>query len=153
MASGSHLQLTAADNLIATAGGNADIGAMNNLTLAAGRSASVFAQQDLKLVAGTKDFMAQAQTGQMRLTASQDLKVTSVNGHLVAAGGKSLMLSCEGAYIKLEGGNIELGCPGDITLKCDGHPWEGPASVTPKMPALSRGSVNFTPLADDGHSS
>jgi len=153
LASGDHLQISAKENLIGTSGGNTDLGAMKNVTIAAGKSASVFAQQGVRLISGTEDLVAQAQTGQMLLTASKDLKVTSVNGQLLAAAGKSLMLSCDGAYIKLEGGNIELGCPGDITLKCNGHPWEGPASEAPKLPALSSGDLKYTQIDDNGHSS
>jgi len=153
LASGDHLQISAKENLIGTSGGNTDLGAMKNVTIAAGKSASVFAQQGVRLISGTEDLVAQAQTGQMLLTASKDLKITSVNGQLLAAAGKSLMLSCDGAYIKLEGGNIELGCPGDITLKCNGHPWEGPASEAPKLPALSSGDLKYTQIDDNGHSS
>ena len=117
------------------------------------RKRALAARQGVRLISGTEDLVAQAQTGQMLLTASKDLKVTSVNGQLLAAAGKSLMLGCDGAYIKLEGGNIELGCPGDITLKCNGHPWEGPASEAPKLPALSSGDLKYTQIDDNGHSS
>jgi len=45
LTSGEHLQLSAADNLIAIAGGNADIGVMKRFTVAAGETVSLFAQR------------------------------------------------------------------------------------------------------------
>jgi type VI secretion system secreted protein VgrG len=153
LASGDHLQISAKENLIGTSGGNTDLGAMKNVTIAAGKSASIFAQQGVRVVAAKEDLTAQAQTGQMFLTASQDMELASVNGNLLAAAGKSLTLSCDGAYIKLRGGHIEMGCPGEITFKCNGHPWEGPASVSPKLPALSSGEFTYKPIDDNGHSS
>jgi type VI secretion system secreted protein VgrG len=39
------------------------------------------------------------------------------------------LLSCGRAYIKLSGGNIELGCPGNILLKAANVNQTGPASL------------------------
>ncbi|RAN85544.1 hypothetical protein B5P41_34420, partial [Bacillus sp. SRB_28] len=42
---------------------------------------------------------------------------------------QELSITCGGAYIKLSGGNIELGAPGNILLKCTNAQKMGPASL------------------------
>jgi type VI secretion system secreted protein VgrG len=68
------------------------------------------------------------------------MTLASVDGKFVAMSGGALTLSSQGAYIKLDGGNIELGCPGSITLKTANFTWQGPASLNPSMPALPVGA-------------
>lgn len=78
--------------------------------------------------------------GQMQLASAQDMTFSSVDGRLVATSGGALTLSCQGGYIKLDGGDIELGCPGSIALKTGNFTWQGPASLNPPMPARPVGS-------------
>jgi type VI secretion system secreted protein VgrG len=141
LASGESLQLAAKGNIVATTRTHLDIGAGKYVTIAAGEGASIFAQnQGIKLVAAKADLSAAAHTGQMRLLSAQDMTLASVDGKFVAMSGGALTLSSEGAYIKLDGGNIELGCPGSITLKTANFTWQGPASLNPSMPALPVGA-------------
>ncbi|SFD09718.1 type VI secretion system secreted protein VgrG [Cupriavidus sp. OV038] len=141
LASGESLQLAAKGNIVATTRTHLDIGAGKYVTIAAGEGASIFAQnQGIKLVAAKADLSAAAHTGQMRLLSAQDMTLASVDGKFVAMSGGALTLSSQGAYIKLDGGNIELGCPGSITLKTANFTWQGPASLNPSMPALPVGA-------------
>jgi type VI secretion system secreted protein VgrG len=140
MTSGEHLQLNADQNLIATAGGNADIGVMRSFTLAAGRQVSLFAQaQGMRLVAAKQDVVVQARTGAMELSASKDMHLNSVDGSIVAQSKGALTLTSGGAYIRIDNGNIELGAPGNILLKCGSFNWTGPASLSLPMPAMPIG--------------
>ncbi|EHP37676.1 Rhs element Vgr protein [Cupriavidus basilensis OR16] len=140
LATAESIQLAANGNVIASAGSNLDLGAGKRITIAAGQGASIFAQDNgIKLVAAKADFSAAAHAGQMQLASSKDMILSSVNGKLNAVSAGALTLSSQGAYIKLEGGNIELGCPGSITLKTGNFTWQGPASLNPPMPELPVG--------------
>ncbi|MBR7943614.1 type VI secretion system Vgr family protein [Burkholderia cenocepacia] len=140
LTSGEHLQVNADQNLIATAGGNFDVGIMRNFTVAAGRQVSLFAQaQGVRVVAAKQDVVVQARTGAMALAASKDIHVNSVDGSIVAASRGALTLTSGGAYIKIDGGNIELGCPGDIALKCGNFHWTGPGNLSVPLPAMPIG--------------
>lgn len=65
----------------------------------------------------------------MNVSALQDITVASGQGSVKVNASKELILSCGGAYIKLSGGNIELGCPGNILLKAANVNQTGPASL------------------------
>jgi type VI secretion system secreted protein VgrG len=135
------IQLAANGNVIASARSNLDLGAGNHVTIAAGQGASIFAQdQGIQLVAAKADFSAAAHSGQMKLACSQDMTLSSLDGKLHAISAGALILSSQGAYIKLDGGNIELGCPGSITLKTGNFTWQDPASLNLPLPALPVGA-------------
>ncbi|MDP1412127.1 DUF2345 domain-containing protein, partial [Klebsiella pneumoniae] len=59
----------------------------------------------------------QAQDDALEATAKKDITVTSVEGRVEITAAEELVVNCAGAYIRLSGGNIELGCPGNILLK------------------------------------
>ncbi|KAK42431.1 type VI secretion protein Vgr, partial [Caballeronia jiangsuensis] len=140
LTSGEHLQLNADQNVIATAGGNADIGVMRNFTVAAGRQVSLFAQaQGMRLTAAKQDIVVHARTGGMELSSSKNMHFNSIDGSIVAQSKGALTLTSGGAYIKIEGGNIELGAPGSILLKCGSFNWTGPAGVSLPMPTMPIG--------------
>ncbi|WP_267939951.1 type VI secretion system Vgr family protein [Paraburkholderia sp. HD33-4] len=128
--SGYHLQINASEYLAATAGTSIDFGAMKDVRVAAGNALSLFAQTGgVKLIAGTQDLIAQAQDGQLALSSSKDVTMSSINGKTTIASKQALTLTSGGAYIKIDNGSIELGCPGDITLKSGNFHWEGPANL------------------------
>lgn len=47
------------------------------------------------------------------------------------------------AWLKMEGGNIELGAPGTIEFKASKKEWTGPQSVSPELPELPKTHGNF----------
>lgn len=140
LTSGEHLQLNADRHLFATAGGSFDIGTMQNFTVAAGKQVALFSQtQGMRFIAAKQDVTVQARTGAVGLSALKDMHFKSVEGEIVAASGGALTLTSGGAYIKLDGGNIELGCPGDITLKCGNFNWTGPQNLSVPLPEMPIG--------------
>ncbi|WP_042273104.1 type VI secretion system Vgr family protein, partial [Paraburkholderia heleia] len=151
LTTGGHLHANADQNLIATAGGNYDVGVMHNYTVAAGRQVALFAQAEgMRLVAAKQDIVAQARTGGITLAASKAMQFTSVDGTITAVSKGALTLSSNGAYIKIDSGNIELGCPGDITLKCGNFHWTGPGNLSLPMQAMPIGTCKQCLL--DAHS-
>src|SRR5262249_41394569 len=114
---------------------------MRNLTIAAGRRVSLFAQaQGVEVTAAKQDVVVQARTGAMALSASKDVHINSVDGSITVASRGALTLASGGAYIKIDGGNMELGCLGSITLKSGNFHWTGPASLSAPLAAMPIGT-------------
>lgn len=139
----------------------------NSLTLAAGSNIDSVAQRDTNqtsgrrwlhnvgqhislFVAGVKDKIAlkliaakgkvqiQAQSDAMELTADKDVTVTSCKGKVVIAAKQEILLTSGGGYIRLSGGNIDIHCPGTVSIKGARHELSGPASMPFTPPHLPR---------------
>ncbi|WP_105582701.1 type VI secretion system Vgr family protein [Cronobacter turicensis] len=111
-------------------GKNTDISAGESITLAATKTVSLFAQgEGMQLFAGAGKMDIQAQKGELNAEAQQDITINSAEGKVTINASQELSITCGGAYIKLSGGNIELGAPGNILLKCANAQKMGPASL------------------------
>ncbi|WP_175780316.1 type VI secretion system Vgr family protein [Burkholderia anthina] len=134
LTSGTDLQLTANDNLIATAGGNADFGVMKRFTVAAGELVSLFAQKlGLKLYAARGKVEIQAQSDDMHLMSEKDMRMTSANGRVTIEAKSELFLKCGGSYIRISSTGIEDGTQGNRTLKSAAFSRQGPSSLAESM--------------------
>ncbi|KVG28074.1 type VI secretion system Vgr family protein [Burkholderia diffusa] len=134
LASGTDLQLTANDNLIATAGGNADIGVMKRFTVAAGELVSLFAQKlGMKLFAARGRVEIQAQSDEMHLMSEKDMRMTSANGRVMIEAKTELILRCGGSYIRISSTGIEDGTRGNRTIKSSAFSRQGPSSLGESM--------------------
>ncbi|MCA8089455.1 type VI secretion system tip protein VgrG [Burkholderia anthina] len=132
--SGTDLQLTANDNLIATAGGNADIGVMKRFTVAAGEVVSLFAQKlGMKLFAARGKVEIQAQSDEMYLMSDKDMRMTSANGRVTIEAKSELLLRCGGSYIRISSTGIEDGTQGNRTIKSAAFSRQGPSSLAESM--------------------
>jgi type VI secretion system secreted protein VgrG len=124
------VQHSAGKNVTLTAGGSIDAGAIENVTIAAGQVVSLFANEGgMKLIAAQGNNEIQAQHGNIECTAAENIRVSASNGNVEVSAKDSLTLRCGGAEIKLQGGNIELSCPGDVKLNCITLQKVGPGSV------------------------
>ncbi|EOC0011563.1 type VI secretion system Vgr family protein [Cronobacter turicensis] len=111
-------------------GKNTDISAGESITLAATKTVSLFAQgEGMQLFAGAGKMDIQAQKGELNAEAQQDITINSAEGKVTINASQELSITCGGAYIKLSGGDIELGAPGNILLKCANAQKMGPASL------------------------
>ncbi|WP_024304596.1 type VI secretion system Vgr family protein [Pseudogulbenkiania sp. MAI-1] len=137
----------------------------NSLTLAAGTNIDQVAQRDtnqtsgrrwlhnvgqhislfvsgvkdsvsLKLIAAKGKVQVQAQSGEMELTADKDVAITSCKGKVVISAKQEILLASGGGYIRLSGGNIDIHCPGTVSVKGAEHVVEGPASMHVAAPAM-----------------
>jgi type VI secretion system secreted protein VgrG len=121
-------------------GKNTDISTGQSFTVAASEAVSLFAQAaGMKMYAGAGKVDIQAQADAMNVSALQDITVASGQGSVKVNASKELILSCGGAYIKLSGGNIELGCPGNILLKAVNVNQTGPASLDTPLVTFPKG--------------
>ncbi|WLI76906.1 type VI secretion system tip protein VgrG [Kosakonia sp. H02] len=99
-------------------GDNTDISTGQSFTVAAGGSVSLLANgQGMQMVAAKGLMTVQAQSDALSVSAQKDINIQSAEGKVTVSASQELVLTCGGAWIKLSGGNIELGCPGNILLK------------------------------------
>lgn len=121
-------------------GRNTDISAAQSVTVAASKTVSLFAQSaGMQLFAGQGKVDVQAQGDALNVQALKDVTVTSNSGNVTVSASKELTLVCNGAYIKISGGNIELGCPGNILLKAANVQKMGAANLNLSPQELPKG--------------
>ncbi len=128
--SGQHHNLIAQHHIQAVAG--------KRFNVNAGEGVSLFAHKDgIKHIAHYGKFDIQAQHDSIGIAADQNVKITASQGEIVVAAQKSITLICAGAYIKIGGGKIELGCPGEFMVKAGAHTWGGPGRMSADLPHFS----------------
>ncbi|MDX5630166.1 type VI secretion system Vgr family protein, partial [Brenneria sp. L3-3Z] len=124
-----------------------DISTGKALTASSGEKVSLYAAKSgMKLFAGGGKVSVQAQSDELELTGQRDVSVSSVAGKVLITAGEELTLSCGGGYIRLKGGKIELGCPGNILLKSANVQKMSAASLNvplPNMPLVDGCSEHF----------
>ncbi len=134
--SGKHQDLVAQQNVQITAGEDFNVNAREGISL--------FAHgHGVKLIAHREDVDIQSHRDSIKLAAQKDVRVSASGGEVTIAADKSIMLVCGGGYIKISGGNIELGCPGTFTVKASQHAWTGPSSASREMQKFSEGALEF----------
>ena len=77
----------------------------------------------------------QSQSGMTKLTAAKQVTVASVARSVTVAAKQHVLLTAQGAYLKLEGGNIMLHGPGKISFKATSKELAGPADGSFNAPA------------------
>lgn len=113
------MQLSAGENMMVTAGQNADFSVLKKFTLAVGDILSLFAHKlGIKMYASEGKVDIQAQSNELNLFAKQQLSVASSDDSVVVSAKKEIVLTCGGSYIKISNGGIEAGTGKNVTLKC-----------------------------------
>lgn len=113
------IQVSAGENLIVTAGQNADISIAKKLTLAVGDILSLFAHKlGIKMYASEGKVDIQAQSDALNLFAKEKLSVASSDNSVVISAKKEILLVCGGAFIRLSDAGDEVGTGKNVTLKC-----------------------------------
>ena len=128
LVSGEDMQLSASDNMTLTAGKQLDVGAQNDFTLAAGKQLSLYSREGAKLFSSQNDIDIQAQGGNITTWSTQDTHVSSGRKMVITAQDE-LTLICGGGYIKISGGNVEIGGPGKLLIKNTGVRKAGTGSM------------------------
>jgi len=153
------LQLSSPAGIVVTTPADAVISAVTTSSIVAGQEINVVAQGNsstlvakgislftygkatnkekpnqevgIKLHAASGKLSSQSQSGPTRLTADKKITVASVTKSVaIAAPKKHVLLTAQGAYIKLEGGNIEVHAPGNVEFKASKKELAGPVSVS-----------------------
>ena len=113
------VQVSAGENLIVTAGQNADISIVKKFTLAVGDILSLFAHKlGIKIYASEGKVDIQAQSDELNLFAKEKLSVGSSNNSVVISAKKEILLVCGGSFMRLSDAGVEVGTEKNVTLKC-----------------------------------
>jgi type VI secretion system secreted protein VgrG len=152
------LQLSSPAGIVVTTPADAILAAGTTSTIAAGQDINVVAQGSfstlvahgismftygkasnktkpnqetgIKLHAASGKLSSQSQSGPTTFTADKKITVASVTKTVsISAPKKHVLLTAQGAYIKLEGGNIEVHAPGKVEFKASKKELAGPVSV------------------------
>ena len=97
----------------------------------------------IKLHAAAGKVSCQSQSDETRVTADKAITVASVTKAVTVAAKQHVLMTAQGAYLKLEGGNIMLHGPGKIEFKATMKELTGPASTTPALPTFPRSDFTF----------
>ena len=136
------------------AGANIDLVAQQHLQLSAaqrcnvnaGKGISLFAHQDgIVQVAHFGKFLLQSQHDLLQADAAKEIRLTAGTRLVGVAQDEITFMTAGGAYLKLSGGAVELGGPGALTVKTDGHHWNGPASMKGERPTFGEGELGRVP--------
>ncbi|MBA8733548.1 type VI secretion system Vgr family protein [Chromobacterium violaceum] len=92
----------------------------------------------LKLIAAKGQVQIQAQSDAMEITADKDVTITSCKERITIAAKEEILMTCGGGYIRLAGGNIEVHCPGTVSIKGAQHNLSGPTSLNYRMPTFGK---------------
>ena len=134
LAAGAHLDSVAQKNQQLTAG--------QKLVVNAGQGIGLFAHGgEFRQVAHQGDMSLQAQQTKVRIEGRQSVELYATDDHILAIAGKHLTLMCGGAYIKIENGDIELGCPGTLHFKAGSYDMQGGASENGELPQFDVGDT------------
>ncbi|WP_321865965.1 DUF2345 domain-containing protein [Paraburkholderia tropica] len=134
LAAGAHLDSVAQKNQQLTAG--------QKLLANAGQGIGLFAHDgEFRQVAHQGDLSLQAQQAKVRIEGKQSVELYATDDHILAVAGKHLTLMCSGAYIKIENGDIELGCPGTLRFKAGSYDMQGAASESGALPRFDVGDT------------
>lgn len=161
-----HLQLSSPAGIVATTPANAIFAAGRTISVTAGQDLSFVAAANsshaikagiglftygkasvkdkpnqelgIKLHAASGKFSSQSQSSETRLTADKTITVASVNKNVMVAANKHLLLTAQGACLKLEGGNILLHAPGKVDFKASKKELAGPADGSVNKPSLPK---------------
>jgi len=131
------IQHSASGNVILTSGKQIDVSAVRRFAVAAGELISLCAHKlGVKLFAAKGKVEIQAQTDALDLFSAKRLHIASADDDVVVSAQGKLTLMCDGAYIRLEGGSIEIGCPGDFNIKSASFSYSGPDRLDAVLPVL-----------------
>lgn len=102
---------------------------------------SLFAQNaGMKLFAAKGNVEVQAHADNIELTAQKTVKLVAATEAIDVAAKQEVLLTSDGAYIRIKGGNIEIHAPGKIDIKGAQHQFSGPTSMPYPLPAMPGGT-------------
>lgn len=97
----------------------------------------------IKLHAASGKVSSQSQSDATRITADKTITVASITKTVSASAKTHLLMTAQGAVLKLEGGNIMLHAPGKVEFKAGKKELGGPVSVSSKEIANKISELNI----------
>ncbi|MDN7430850.1 type VI secretion system Vgr family protein [Burkholderia sp. AU45388] len=126
------------------------------INLHGGRGVAMFAHSDgVSAIANQGKVTLQSQNDDTQIDSAKNIQFTAADGKITGMANDQVVFTTSGgAYLKLHGSDIELGCPGNFTVKSAGHSWQGPASMSTDMPKFDHAPLGRVPKlvrASDGN--
>jgi type VI secretion system secreted protein VgrG len=116
-------------------------------SLNAGKGISLFSHADgLRAIAHHGPLLIQSQHDTTQIDSGKDVKISAI-GRVIIMAEEIVLANTSGAYLTLKGGAPEIGGPGALSVKTDGHNWSGPASRKAELPKFAEGEFVRTLLA------
>jgi type VI secretion system secreted protein VgrG len=157
------LALTTPNSLTQTAGSNIDAIAQRDSNQTTGRrwihnvgqhiSLFVSGVKDkvtLKLIAAKGKVQMQAQSDDIEIVGDKDLKVTACKETITVVAKDEILVTAGGGYIRLKGGNIEIHCPGKVSVKGANHMVSGPDNLKKELPKFKDCALTTQDAAENG---
>ncbi|WP_334165352.1 type VI secretion system Vgr family protein [Achromobacter mucicolens] len=116
-AAGAHLSLCVAQGVVL-------------FTKGLGGDGRAVPEKGIRLHAAGGQLRMQSQKARMRLAAEKSVTLASAQGAVDVNASKKVLATAAGAYMRIEGGGIQLHAPGKVELKAGVHNWVGPQSGT-----------------------
>lgn len=131
-AAGTTTSMSAEQDLNLAAQGNASHATKAGIGLftygKAGAKSKPNQETGIRLHAASGKASTQSQSGATRITADKAITVASVSKHVAIAADQHILLTAQGACLKLEGGNIMLHAPGKVEFKATKKELAAPAN-------------------------
>ncbi|KPF66646.1 hypothetical protein IP84_15520 [beta proteobacterium AAP99] len=130
------LGLAAGSHIDAAAGKHVQLASGQQTHLHAASGIRSFAQAGgLHSIANQGKVLIQSQHADTEISAEQSIHATATSKHILMEAQQHVTLvESGGAYLKIEGGKVEIGCPGTFTVKAASFALKGAASYQPKFP-------------------
>lgn len=134
VAAGRHIDSVAEQNQQFTAG--------QTMVMNAGQGIGMFAHAGpLKQIAHQGPIILQAQQHAIRLEAQRSVELYANDEHVLVVAKKHLTLMCDGAYIKLANGDMDLVCPGTMRFRAGTYDMDGASSGNVELPQFDVGDT------------
>jgi type VI secretion system secreted protein VgrG len=132
------IAMHAGGNVDSVAQGHIQFASAHRVNLQAGHGVAMFAHREgVSAIANQGKVTLQSQADDTQIESAKSIRLMAADGKLTGtASDEVVFVTKGGAYLRLHGADIELGCPGRFTVKSAGHTWAGPASVSADMPAF-----------------
>ena len=97
----------------------------------------------IHLHAASGQVSLQSQSGKTTAAADKKVTIASTTGKLTASAKQKILATAQGAYLKIEGGNIELHAPGKVEFKASKKDWTGPKMASVPGAEFPQSSFNL----------
>lgn len=150
------LHFSTPETVVTHAGENCDTVALRNIQLAsgehvtanAGKGISLFAQsEDLRLIAHQGELKLQSQHNDTTIAAAKNMSLSASGGKVqIIAADEILLTTSDGSYLKLGGGEIDMGCSGTATIHAATHRWTEAQTTQGELPTFANDDVGRKPV-------
>ncbi|MBI2278006.1 MAG: type VI secretion system tip protein VgrG [Dechloromonas sp.] len=145
--------LAAGKNLSIASGQDSNLIAQGNHSLAVKEGLTIFtvgkvsnqskpnSETGIHLHAASGKVSLQSQSGKTMAAADKKVTLASTNASLSASAKQKIVVTAQGAYLKIEGGNIEVHAPNKVEFKASQKNWTGPKSASVKAVSFPQSNL------------